>query len=225
MDLSAQPDTPEPVTRPGVARPDMAMTRMRWRTAGESLFPSLMADPALYAGAVEAIGALAAEFGRTGAQLDDLVTAFTDPGPVLDAAAVQVPPGASPALLVGVACGMRERDLISEQVRRDRDDAIERASAAGSAWAVLNGPERIEDLTGGGAGGPAGCTHRHLSSGTELWASVDAWSPEPFRIDVLAPGTAPAGRSFTERAPWLAEFHRCRAEIEAPPARPLQDEP
>ncbi len=199
-----------------VASSEVAVARMRWRAAGESLFPTLIADPSAYAGAVEAIGALASALGRRSADLADLVVAVNAPERLAVELGIRIPGGVPVALLVAVACGMRERELIAEQVRRDRAAAVERARAAGSHWAVLQGPERIEDLTGGEGGGPAGCTHLHLPSGTELRATVDAWSREPFRVDVIpSGGTTPSGRSFTDRAAWLAEFHRVRADVDA----------
>lgn len=194
----------------------VAAARARWRAAGDSLFPALVSDPSGYSGAVAAIGAVTAELGRRDAGLDDLVEAVNAPDRLVAELGVRVPPGVPVALLVAVACGMRERDLITEQVRRDRSDAVARARAAGSPWAVLQGPERIEDLTGGESGGPAGCVHLHLPSGTEVRAMVDPWSREPFRIDVIpSDGTTPTDRSFDDRAAWLAEFHRVRDEVDA----------
>ena len=201
-------------SHPNAAEVDQARTK--WRAAGDSLFPALVADPDSYAGAVETIGAVASAFGDRNTDLDGLVAAMGAPDQLVADLQVRVPPGVPVALLVAVACGMRERDLITEQVRSDRAAAIALARDAGSHWAVLQGPERIEDLVGGYGGGPAGCTHLHLASGTELRASVDAWSREPFRVDVItAAGTDPTGSSFTDREPWLAEFHRVRDEVDA----------
>jgi len=204
--------------QPAIAPPDVvARRRAEWRASGEALFPTLTTDPASYARAVEAIGVLATTLSRRGAVLDDLVAAMADPEAFLADAGVR-PPGPVPvALLVGVACGMRERELITAQVRADHRAAIERARASGNTWAVLNGPADIEDLTGGAAG-IAGCTHLHVPSGAEIRASVDAWSPTPYRIDVLVPGVVPPeGRSFDRREPFLAEFHRCRRSLEDTP--------
>lgn len=200
----------DPLSAPGSA--DVAAWRSRWRAAGESLFPTLMNDPPSYAGAVETIGALATELGRRDADLPALVAVMAAPDAFLAECGLR--PGAVPAgLLVGVACGMRERDLIAEEVRREHHAAIEGARATGSAWAVLAGPEAIEDVTGG-PGGVACCTHLHVASGVEIRATVDAWSPEPYRVDVIEAGVVPPrGASFTRREPWIAEFHRYRAEI------------
>lgn len=196
---------------PGQA--DVEASRRRWRSAAESLFPSLMADPPSYTGALETIGAMATELGRRHADVDALVAAMADPE-AFAVACGQRPVGFAPIdLLVGVACGMRERDIITETVRHAREAAITDARAAGDPWAVLNGPGAIEDVTGG-ASGVAGCTHLHLASGTELRATVDAWSPEPYGIDVVSAGAVPpVGLSFTARDPWIAEFRRRREEI------------
>ena len=204
--VTPSPDREQPTV-------EVARRREQWRTAGQSLFPTLVADPASYARAVETIGVLAAELGRRGAGLEDLAQVMADPeGFVVQVG--QSPPAPVPlALLVGVACGMRERDLIAEQVRSGHRAAIARARAAGSEWAVLNGPEFIEDLTGGTTG-VGSCTHLHIPSGTELRATLDAWSPEPYRVDVIGPaGISPEGGSFTRREPWIERFRRCRAEI------------
>lgn len=196
-----------------VEPPDVQSARRRWRSAAESLFPTLVTDPPSYAGALETIGAMARELGDRHADLTALAAAMADPDAFIDGCG-QRPYGAVPsALLVGVACGMRERDLIAEQVRREHQLAIERSRTAGTTWAVLNGPECIEDVTGG-ASGVASCTHLHVPSGVELRATVDVWSPEPYRIDVIAPGVVPPqGRSFARREPWIEEFRRCRNEI------------
>jgi hypothetical protein len=192
---------------------EVARRRAQWRAAAQSLFPTLVADPVSYARTVETIGVLAAELGRRGAGLEDLAQVMADPHGFV-AQVGQAPPAPVPlALLVGVACGMRERDLIADQVRSGHRVAIERARATGSEWAVLNGPEFIEDLTGGTTG-VGSCTHLHVPSGTELRATLDAWSPEPYRVDVIGPaGVSPDGGSFTRREPWIERFWRCRAEI------------
>ena len=193
----------------------VAAARSRWRAAAESAFPALIADPRAYARALEAIGAIAADLRRRDADLPDLAAAM-DRSEDYRSVATAAPPGIPMALLVGVACSMRERDLIARRVRDDRRRAIDDARAAGRPWAVLEGPARVEDLTGG-ATGSACCVHLHLPSGSELRAAVDAWSPEPYRVDVVNPGAdAPTGAAFTAREPWLAEVARLRSAVEAP---------
>jgi len=206
---SAAMDQPPAASPPA----DVDHWRRRWRAAAEALFPTLMCDPPSYAGALESIGAMAAELGRRRAGLDALAAAMADPDRFLADCGLRPSAAAPVGLLVGVACGMRERDLIADDVRRDHRAAIDRARAEGNPWAVLNGPESIEDVTGG-ASGVACCAHLHIPSGTELRATVDAWSPEPYRIDVVSAGVVPPeGHSFARRAPWIAQFRRCRDEI------------
>jgi hypothetical protein len=202
-------------TADGAADDEVSRARRQWRAAAESLFPALIGDPVTYAAAVEVIGDVADRLGRDDAQLTDLAAAMAAADQLVAELDVRVPPALPVALLVGVACGMRERELIAQEVRRMRREAIEGARASGDRWAVLQGPERIEDLTGGFGGGPAGCTHLHLSSGTEVRATVDAYSPEPYRIDVIpADGSTPSSSSFRARAAWLAEFHDRRAALD-----------
>jgi hypothetical protein len=204
-----------PTGSPADADPDAAVDawRRRWRAASETLFPSLMAQPPAYAASLEAIGTMAEDLGRRGADLQDLVEAMSDPAGLVAACGVRVPPGIPYDLLVGVACGMRERDLIAEGVRDARRVAIDHARAVGADWAVLDGPASIDDLTGG-ASGIEFSTHLHMASRTELRATVDAWSHEPYRIDVIEAGVVPPrSMSFTRREPWIEEFGRCKSEI------------
>jgi hypothetical protein len=198
---------------PDAADPSIATARMRWRAAGESLFPTLVADPSTYAKAVEAIGALAAALGRRRAGLAELAALLDAPEPLVVDEGIVLPPGVPVPLLVAVACGMRERQLISEDVCREREAAIAAARAAGAVWAVLQGPERVEDLTGGESGGPAGCVHLHLPSGSELRATIDVWSEEPYRLDVLPASGTPTGRSYADREAWLAGCREAYAEL------------
>ncbi len=193
---------------------DVDIWRQRWRAAAESTFATLIADPDAYARALETVGAIAADFRQRGAGLEALVQAMAAPDEVRTATAGATPPGVPMALLVGVACSLRERELIVMDVRDKRRRAIQEARTAGRAWAVLEGPESVEELTGGRSG--SGCSVAlHLDSGTELRAAVDAWAPEPYRIDVVAPGGL-RGEAFTQREEWLAEVQRLRGEIEAP---------
>ena len=105
-------DTPVPP-------PEVVVARMRWRAAGESLFPTLIADPSGYSGAVEAIGAVASALRRRAAGLTDLVEAVKDGGFIID------PTDA------GALAGAVER-LAADRTSR------ERMGAAGRAWVEEN---------------------------------------------------------------------------------------
>lgn len=202
---------------------EVVTARARWRAAADSAFPALIADPAAYARAIATIGAIAADLRDRDTGLADLAAAMAAPDDLRPATAPP-PPGIPMALLVGVACGMRERDLIAQRVRDDRRRAIDAARDAGRAWAVLEGPERVEQLDGG-LTGSACCVHLHLPSGTELRAAVDSWSPEPYRVGAVGPG-ASGETVFAAREPWLAEVERLRSAIESPgtaaPAAPSE---
>lgn len=190
--------------------------RARWRSAAESAFPALVADPTGYVAAVEAIGLIADELRSRDAGLDDLAAAMARPDELWAAVAADTtPPRAPVPLLVGVACSMRERELIAKHGSEERSRVIEEARGAGRAWAVLEGPETVDELEPGPSG-VAACVHLHLESGIELHAAIEAWSREGYRVDVVHPdGRACGGQSFTRREDWLAEVGRRHAEIGA----------
>jgi hypothetical protein len=196
--------------------PDTQQWRTRWRSAADAAFPALMTDPGVYARALETIGALVADFRRRELGLEDLAAAMSHPEALqLVPASAPPPPGVPMAMLVGVACSMRERDLIAQRVRDQRRRAIQEARAAGRSWAVLEGPEQVEQLTGGSTG-TACAVHLHLASGTQLRASVNAWATEPYGVEVVrATGVANDGASFVHRETWIDEVNRLRAEVEA----------
>jgi hypothetical protein len=197
------------------AAPDVQEWRTRWRSAAESAFPFLMTDPQVYAQALETVGLLAADFRRREVDLDGLAAAMSRPDELRAVtASAPAPPGVPIAMLVGVACSMRERDLITQRVRDGRRRAIHEARAAGRTWAILEGPEQVEQLSGGSTGS-ACAVHLHLPTGTELRASVNAWSTEPYSVDVVRPGVAATtGATFARREPWINEVNRVRADIE-----------
>lgn len=191
------------------------VARQRWRAAAESTFAALITDPSAYARAVATIGVIAAEFRARNADLGRLAEAMADPEELRAVtAAAPPPPGVPMAMLVGVACSMRERELIVADVREQRRRAIQDARDRGRAWAVLKGPEDVAELTGGPTGSACSIA-LHLASGTELRVAVDVWAPEPYRIDVVSPGSS-TGQAFTRRDEWLAEAARRRSEVETP---------
>ncbi|HEY1971082.1 MAG TPA: hypothetical protein VGH89_24215, partial [Pseudonocardia sp.] len=183
--------------------------RARWRAAEDRLYPTLIANPMGYQKALTDIQAVVAELRTRSGGFAVLRAVEADPTEVLKAAC---PGGISiPAdLMVGVACGMRDRELSAEQHRQRAERAVAEARAAGRAWAPLSGPEQPEDLTDGQL------VALHLPSKTALRATVDPWSGEPpFTLGVTGPDGVEAVHTFAERDRWLAEYRRTRAEIEA----------
>lgn len=191
------------------ARLAAGAARARWRSAEDRLYPTVLADPTMYQRGLAAAQAVVAELRVRAADFDALLAAEAAADEVVAAAC---PDGAPlPAeLLVGAACGMRDRELGAERAQSRRAAAVRAAQEAGAAWAVLDGPAEPAELTSGR------CVQLHLASGTVLEATVDPWSGAgPFGLQVLAPAGTAAEHSCGDRAEWLAEHARLRARIEA----------
>lgn len=187
-----------------------AAAQARWRAAEDKLYPVAMSDPDGYRRGLEAVQALLGELRRTAGTLDDLVAVEADPRPLLS-----VLPADRPALpvdlLVGAACSARAREVLAEREGERRAAIVAAARADGSPWAVLQGPERIEELYGGST------VTTHLATGRTLMAGVDPYAgPEPYLLQEFGTDGAPGrDRAFAEPAEWVAERDRWRAEIES----------
>lgn len=188
----------------------VAVAQVRWRAAEDRLYPLAMTDPDGYRRGLESVQALVGELRRTAHTLDDLVAAESVP----DALLAVLPPArpALPAdLLVGAACSARAREVLAEQEVRRRESVLAAARAEGRSWAVLQGPERIEELYGGST------VTTHLATGRTLLAAVDPYAgAEPYLLREFGADGAPArDRAFADAAAWVAERDRWRAEIES----------
>lgn len=182
----------------------------RWRAAEDRLYPVAMSDPDSYRGGLEAVQALVGELRRTAGTLDDLVAVEADPQPLLS-----VLPADRPALpvdlLVGAACSARAREVLAEREGERRASVVAAARAEGRSWAVLLGPERIEELYGGST------VTTHLATGRTLLAAVDPYAgAAPYLLQEFGADGAPArDRAFAGPTEWVAERDRWRAEIES----------
>ncbi|MEK6439344.1 MSMEG_0567/Sll0786 family nitrogen starvation N-acetyltransferase [Pseudonocardia sp. T1-2H] len=126
MELTAETRTPDPgLPRPGVPR---------WRGAAESLFPALVCDPEGYTDAVRVIGELTAALRSSAAGRTALALAVAEPAEFLAAHGIEGSRSVPAALLVGVACEIRERELPPEPV--------ERTTAPDGCRIVPDGPGR-----------------------------------------------------------------------------------
>ena len=182
--------------------------RARWRAAEDRLYPTLIANPASYQRALTQIQAVTDELRRRGDDLSVLLAAEAGTDEVL-ASACPGGVGLPADLLVGVACGIRARELSARDERERVQRVIAEATGAGAEWAVLRGPADPAELTDGSAAA------LHLASGTVLTAFVDAWSGgPPYQLEVAPHAGRAALENFTDRAEWLAAYHRHRA---APP--------
>lgn len=182
----------------------------RWRAAEDRLYPVAMSDPDGYRRGLESVQALVGELRRTAGSLDDLIAVEADPQALLAALPADRP--ALPVdLLVGAACGTRAREVLAEREGERRAAVIATARAEGRSWAVLQGPERIEELYGGST------VATHLATGRTLLAAVDPYAgAEPYRLqEIAADGEPGREQGFADAAAWVAERDRWRAEIES----------
>lgn len=188
-----------------------AAAQARWRAAEDRLYPVAMSDPDGYRRGLEAVRDLVARLRTTAHTLDDLIAAEADPAALLGALPAGGP--ALPAdLLVGAACSARAREVLAEDEARRRAAVVADARAQGRSWAVLQGPERIEELYGGST------VATHLDSGRTLLAAVDPYAGgEPYLLQEFDAQGRPGGEwRFADAAEWVAERDRRREEIESP---------
>lgn len=190
---------------------EQGAAQARWRAAEDRLYPVAMSDPDGYRRGLEAVQALVGELRRTAGTLDDLVAVEADPQPLLAVLPTDRPPLLPVDLLVGAACGARAREVLAEQEGERRASVVAAARAEGRSWAVLQGPERIEELYGGST------VATHLASGRTLLAAVDPYAgAEPYLLREFAADGEPArDRAFAGPTEWVAERDRWRAEIES----------
>ena len=153
----------EPGAGPGPVPAEHAELARRLRTAEDRLYPLAMVDADRYQRAVHLVGRLAGRLAETCASLDDLAAAepevrrwLADPD-VTGGVAVA---GLDPDLVVGAALAQRFRALLSQEGAALRERAIERARAAGLAWAVLEEPDRRPGAAGSARLGGGARRHR-----------------------------------------------------------------
>lgn len=179
---------------------------MRWRAAEDRLYPGLLADPGSYQRSMTAMQAVVVELRRRGGGPAGLLAAEAV-APEVVAVAGADGAGLPPELLVAVACGTVDRELTAAREQARRGAVLDAARAAGLAWAVVDGPAAVEELTEGR------WVAVHLASDTVVLATVDPWGREAaYGLDVSPDGTS---RSFADRSAWLAEVASVRAQVEA----------
>ena len=105
----------------------------------------------------------------------------------------------------------RAREVQAEQEGERRASVLAAARAEGRSWAVLQGPERIEELYGGST------VTTHLATGRTLLAAVDPYAgTEPYLLREFAADGAPAReQAFADPTEWVAQRDRWRREIES----------
>lgn len=199
-------DTTRDLTDPAAGDP-----RARWRAAEDRLYPTLIANRSTYQLALDQIQAVVDEVRRRGGDMAALLAVEADAEQVL-ASACPEGVGLPADLLLGVACGMRDRELATKREHTRVTQVVEDARSACAEWALLHGPASPAELTEGST------ARLHLASGTVLTATVDPWSGDPpFGLRTTPANAAATYRTFTDRAEWLAEYERSGAELAAAP--------
>jgi hypothetical protein len=188
--------------------------RARWRAAEERLFPVALVDPDTYRRRLSVVACLLEELRTSTTSLDQLLELDIDPAPLLQAALTD---NAADRLAVESAFAIRDRELAATAERDRRAKVITAARCAGAAWVDLEGSWEVVCRTG------ARHTEMHLASGRALVATVDPYSGDgPYRLEVLVldrdTGTpseiTDQAQPFADRAAWLSERERWRAEID-----------
>lgn len=186
------------------------VARARWRAAEDRLYPTLIANPTSYQRALTQIQAVTDELRRRGDDVSVLLAAEAGTDEVL-ASACPDGVGLPADLLVGVACGIRAREIAARHERERVQRVIAEANAAGAEWAVLRGPADPAELTGGST------SALHLASGAVLTASVDPWSGDPpYQLELAPAGARPTLTHFADRTEWLASYRQQRTELSDP---------
>jgi hypothetical protein len=182
--------------------------RARWRSAEDRLYPTLIADVGGYRRALTEISAIVGVLRDRGDHISVLLAADADPD-ALVGEACSPGPGLPAELMVGVACGIRDRELAAERERRRVEQILAEARVRGDAWAALSGPEQPDGLAENQS------VALHLPSGTVVTATVDSWSADPrYELQVTPPQGEQVSYCFTDRTEWLDAQRRCRAELD-----------
>ncbi len=192
--------------------------RVRWGVTEDRLFPVALVDPDAYRRALSLVSLLLAELRVSTTTFDQLLSLDIDPQPLLQAC----PAEGADRLTLEAAFAVRGRELAAAAERDQRARDIASARCAGETWVDLEGSWDAVCHTG------TRHTEMHLASGRALVATVDPYSGDgPHRLEVVVLDgdtgtpieTTDGDRAFTERAEWLAERERWRAEIESYPSK------
>ncbi|MDQ3987934.1 MAG: hypothetical protein M3228_14970 [Actinomycetota bacterium] len=202
----------------------LRQARARWRAAEDRLFPVALVDAHAYRRALHVVSLLLDELRVSITSLDQLLDLDADPAPVLaalsDEPANRIQPagstGSDDRLTLEAAFAVRGRELAAAAERSRRAAAIASARSEGATWVDLEGSWEAVQRTG------VRHTEMHLATGRALIATVDPYSGDgPHRLKlVVLDGdtgtpveTTEEDRVFGDRAQWLAERERRRAEI------------
>ncbi len=214
---------PAPGAGPSPVPAEHAALARRLRTAEDRLYPLAMIDTDRYQRAVQLVGRLANRLAETCGSLDELADAETRARGWLDDPEITggIPlTGLDPDLVARAALSQRFRTLLRDQGAALRQRALDRARAAGLAWAVLEEPGPAA-----WSAGSARWVEAHVATGTVLVRSVEAdpaTGAPVYRIEVFAgagPAAAPAHgirvEEVHDRAAWQSAIEDVRRETES----------
>ncbi|MGH3527360.1 MAG: hypothetical protein ACRDQI_15550 [Pseudonocardiaceae bacterium] len=199
--------------------------RVRWRAAEDRLFPVVLVDPEAYRRALCVVGLFLEELRLNTTCPTQLLGLDVDPAPLLSALPasslrdVDFAGSASGGdrLTLEAAFAVRDRELAAAAQCGRRAAAIALARSTGATWVDLEGSWEAVLCTG------VRHTEMHLPTARALVAMVDPYSGDgPHRLElVVLDGdtgtpveTTDRDRAFADRAEWLAERERWRADIE-----------
>lgn len=202
----------------------LRQARARWRAAEDRLFPVALVDADAYRRVLHIVSLLLDELRVSTTSLDQLLDLDTDPASLLaallDEPANRIQPAGSAGgenrLTLEAAFAVRDRELAAAAERSRRAAAIASARSEGATWVDLEGSWEAVQRTG------VRHTEMHLATGRALVATVDPYSGDgPHRLElVVLDGdtgtpveTIDEDRVFADRAEWLTERERRRAEI------------
>ncbi|MBA2323949.1 MAG: hypothetical protein H0V92_08070 [Pseudonocardiales bacterium] len=191
--------------------------RARWRAAEDRLFPVALVDPDAYRRVLYTVGALLDNLRVSTTSLDQLLDLDVDSAPLLDALPTSSA-GGEDRLTLEAAFAVRDRELAAAAERERRAAAIASARSANATWVDVEGSWEAVQHTG------VRYTEMHLATGRAVVATGDPYSGDgPHRLELLVLDsdtgtpieTTDRERAFADRAQWLIERARWRAEIDS----------
>lgn len=191
--------------------------RARWRAAEDRLFPVALVDPDGYRRLLSVVAVLLQKLRVSTTSLDQLLELDSHPAPLVAAASIAAVDGAADRMALEAAFAVRDRELAAAAERDRRTRTIAAARNADATWVDLDGSWEAVCRTG------ARHTELHLASGRALVAAVDPYSgDDPYQLEVVVLDTdtgtpvetTDQDQRFAERATWLAERERWRAQID-----------